>query len=72
MLKVEGLSGLGENRPGLDEEFTDVTVVIPPEVRKSTWITRCAGDDEEFGGPFGKVSKYGVFRMPGQSPSPTF
>ena len=72
LLKVEGLSGLGENHPGLDEEFSDVSVVIPPEVREGSGITWRGGDDEEFGGPFGKVPKYGVLRMPGQSPSATF
>lgn len=57
------------NHTRLDEERTDVAVVIAPEVRKGASIAGRAGDDEELGRPSGQVAKDRVLPMPNERPS---
>lgn len=61
--------GLGVNHTRLDEERTDVAIVIAAEVRKGASIAGRAGDDEELGRPGGQVAKDRVLPMPNERPS---
>ena len=63
---------LGDDDAGLNEERTDVAVVIASEVRKSARVTRRARDNKELGRPIGNVSQNGVFCVPSQGPSAAF
>ena len=63
---------LRANHTRLDEERTDVAVVIAPEVRKGASIAGRAGDDEELGRPSGQVAKDRVLPVPNERPSAAF